>query len=43
MLVKNLSYSKGYNTWNRRQFDVDVTSIRKKNIDQFPRRFGVFF
>lgn len=33
-----------HKTWNRRQFDVDITSVcRKQNIDEFPRLLHVLF
>ena len=34
----------GHTTSNRRRFDVDITSIRRRpNFDEFPRRFHVLF
>ena len=34
----------GHTTSNRRRFNVDITSIRRRpNFDEFPRRFHVLF
>ena len=37
-----LKFPNGHTTSNRRRFDVDITSIRRRpNFDEFPRRFHV--
>ena len=37
-----LKFPNGHTTSNRRRFDVDITSIRRRpNFDEFSRRFHV--